>query len=170
MDKPKLYLETSMFSFYYEERTTGLYLKWKTQVHEIFDLIKRGEFEPYSSRYSLEEIGNESKKIKREQMLNLMPEYDIKILDPTEEAERLADKYIEKQVLSPIHLVDVQHIAIAVVNGLDYIVSMNFRHLARLWTNDRVRTVSFDESYKPIFIYKPEEVLKLYENRKRLQK
>jgi hypothetical protein len=170
MDKPKLYLETSMFSFYYEERTSGSYPKWRKQVHEIFSLIKLGEYKPYSSRYSLEEIGNESNKVKRGQMLNLMLEYDIEILNPTEEAERLANKYIEKQVLSSAHLVDVQHIAIAVVNGLDYIVSMNFNHLARLWTNDRVRTVSIDESYKPIFIYKPEEVLKLYENRQRLPK
>jgi len=36
MDKPKIYLETTMFSFYYEKRTAPFYLEHKTLVHRIF--------------------------------------------------------------------------------------------------------------------------------------
>jgi hypothetical protein len=44
MDKPKIYLETTMFSFYYEERTAPPYLELKAEVRRIFDLIKAGEY------------------------------------------------------------------------------------------------------------------------------
>jgi hypothetical protein len=32
---PKIYLETTMFSFYYEERTAPPYLELKAEVHRI---------------------------------------------------------------------------------------------------------------------------------------
>jgi hypothetical protein len=72
MDKHKIYLETSMFSYYYEERTVDLYPEWKNQVHELFDLISAGEYEPYSSIYAMEEIDNESNETKKEKMKSLV--------------------------------------------------------------------------------------------------
>jgi len=66
MDKPKIYLETTMFSFYYEERTAPLYLEQKTLVRRIFELIDTGVYEPYTSPYATKEISNEPDKNKRE--------------------------------------------------------------------------------------------------------
>ena len=68
MSIPKIYLETTMFSFYYEERQHGDYLKYKTQARKVFDLIKAGEYEPYTSLYAVDEIMKEPDAIKREQM------------------------------------------------------------------------------------------------------
>ena len=59
MDKPKIYLETTMFSFYYEERTAPLYLEHKALVRRIFELIKTGVYEPYTSLFTIDEIMNE---------------------------------------------------------------------------------------------------------------
>jgi hypothetical protein len=53
MNISKLYLETTMFSFYYEERTAPSYLEYKAEVHRIFDLIKTGVYEPFTSSLSL---------------------------------------------------------------------------------------------------------------------
>jgi hypothetical protein len=49
-------------------------------------------------------------------------------------------------------------------NELDFIVSLNFEHIAQAWTIDRVSRVNAREGYKRIDIYKPAEVLKNYEN------
>jgi len=49
----------------------------------------------------------------------------------------------------------------ATVNGLDFIVSLNFTHIVRTWTIERVRRVNKREGYQGIGIYKPEEVLEL---------
>jgi len=50
------------------------------------------------------------------------------------------------------------------VNGLDFIVSLNFTHIARPWTIEKVRQVNIREGFNPIGIYKPVEVLEIYEN------
>jgi hypothetical protein len=47
------------------------------------------------------------------------------------------------------------------INGLDFIVSLNFTHIARPWTVERVRRVNVREGYQGIGIYKPMEVLEL---------
>ncbi|MDR1211807.1 MAG: hypothetical protein LBK40_06205 [Spirochaetaceae bacterium] len=164
MAVPKIYLETTMFSFYYEERTAPPYRELKTQVRRIFDLIKAGEYEPYTSPHTTREIDDEPNEKKRGKMWGLIPEYAIKILDITDEVKRLANLYIREKTISPLHLTDAAHIAISVVNGLDYIVSLNFSHIVRAWTIEHVRQVNAREDYKGIGIYRPMEVLEIYEN------
>jgi hypothetical protein len=168
MEKSKIYLETTMFSFYYEERTAPLYLEHKALVRRIFDLIKAGEYEPYTSPYALDEIAKETNRTKREQMTALVLDYGVKILDETDEAIRLAALYIREKAVSPAWALDAAHIAMTTVNGLDFIVSLNFTHIARAWTIDRVRRVNRREGYQGIGIYKPAEVLEIYEDDTRL--
>jgi hypothetical protein len=43
-------------------------------------------------------------------------------------------------------------------------VSLNFTHIVRPWTIERVRRVNRRESYQGIGIYKPAEVLASYED------
>jgi hypothetical protein len=63
--------------------------------------------------------------------------------------------------IPPGYPTDAAHIAITTVNGLDFIVSLNFEHIARPWTVERVRQVNMREGYNPIGIYRPVEVLDL---------
>jgi len=71
----------------------------------------------------------------------------------------MANLYIQERALSSAHISDAVHIAMTAVHGLDFIVSLNFTHIARPWTIERVRRVNIRESYQGIGIYKPEEVL-----------
>jgi hypothetical protein len=103
MEKPKIYLETTRFSLYHEERTAPQHLGHKALVRRIFDLIKAGEYEPFTSTYADEE-------------------------------RRLAALYVQEKAISPAYTTDAAHIAITAVNGLDFIVSLNFTHIARPWT------------------------------------
>jgi hypothetical protein len=164
IEVPKIYLETTMFSFYYEKRTHGRYQELKRQVHQIFDRIKAGDYEPYTSLYTMREIDNEKDRGKREQMAALIPEYGVKVLDETDEADQLAALYIQEKAISRAWETDAAHIAIAAINGLDFIVSLNFTHIARPWTVERVRRVNAREGYKGLGIYKPVEVLESEDN------
>ena len=64
----------------------------------------------------------------------------------------------------PGYPTDALHIALTAVNELDFIVSLNFEHIARNWTIERVSRVNEREGFKKIGIFMPEEVLKNYEN------
>ena len=59
MGKSRIYLETTVFSFYHETREYEEYPKYKAQVREIFERIKAGEFEPYTSIFVTDEIAKE---------------------------------------------------------------------------------------------------------------
>jgi hypothetical protein len=164
MNKPKIYLETTMFSFYHEKRTAPPYLELKAEVCRIFELISAGEYEPYTSLYAMREIDNEKNQKKRENMAALISEYAITVLDETDDADRLAALYVQEKAISPAWRTDAAHIAIATISGLDFIVSLNFTHIARPWTIERVRRVNRREGYQGIGIYKPAEVLEIYED------
>jgi len=161
MDKSKIYLETTLFSFYYEGRQDGKYPAYKSQVREVFQRIKAGKYEPFTSPFTLEEIAKERDQVKRERMAALAAEYGIKVLDESEEAKRLAALYIQEEAIPDTYETDALHIALAAVNGLDFIVSLNFTHIVRPWTIERVRRVNKREGYQGIGIYKPSEVLEL---------
>jgi hypothetical protein len=158
-----IYLETTMFSFYHETRTAPPYLELRAEVRRIFELIKEGVFVPYSSPYATREIAEEENADKRIKMQDLLAEYRVKLLDETDEVTRLAQLYLQEKAISPQWPLDAAHIAITAVNGLDFIASLNFTHIARPWTIEKVRKVNAREGYKGIGIYKPSEVLEIYE-------
>ena len=161
MRVPTIYLETTMFSFYYGSETTPEYRQFKADVRAVFDLIKAGKYEAFTSPLATDELTDEPDGEKREKRLDLILDYDIKVLPFTEETQRLTELYIHEGVVSPAWETDAAHIAMTSVNGLDFIVSLNFTHIVRPWTVERVRRVNFREGYKPIGIYKPSEVLEL---------
>jgi hypothetical protein len=157
----KLYIETTLFSFYYEDRPHPEYQKLKKQVREIFSRIKAGIYEPFTSDYVVEEMQDTINPEKLEKMLGLIPDYDIKVLGKDTEAEQLAAIYIANKVVSPAWPSDALHIAMTAVNGLDFIVSLNFTHIVREWTIEKVEKINAREGYRQIGIYRPSEVLKL---------
>jgi hypothetical protein len=161
MKKQKMYLETSVFSFYHEERKHGEYPKYKAQVREIFNRIKTGKYESYTSIFVMDEIIKEKNTKKQEKIRKLIADNDITFLGITDEVDRMAALYIQESAISPVWKTDAAHIAITTVNGLDFIVSLNFTHIVRAWTIERVQRVNKREGYQDIGIYKPVEVLEL---------
>jgi hypothetical protein len=161
MKTPKIYLETTMFSFYYGQEISSEYRQYKIEARAVFDLLKAGEFEPYTSTLTTDEIDGEPNQEKRENMWRLITDYKVNVLPADDEVKRLADLYIQEKAVPESHPTDAAHIAITTVNGLDFIVSLNFTHIARPWTDERVRRVNIREGYQGIGIYRPAEVLEL---------
>ncbi|MFP3041487.1 hypothetical protein LQZ19_06650 [Treponema primitia] len=89
MATARIYLETTMFSFYYEMREEPHYQEYKAQVRQIFDQIKAGKYVPFTSEYATDEIANEKDPEKREKMAALITEYGVKLLEKTDEVKLL---------------------------------------------------------------------------------
>ena len=159
----RVYLETTMFNFPFVPDKPG-YTELKAQTLRVFELIKTGKFKPYTSLIALQELHDTDVKERRENMLRLIQEHDIAILSPDETSYRLAGLYVDEGAVPPGYPIDALHIALTAVNGLDFIVSLNFEHIARAWTIERVSRVNRRERIKEIDIYMPEEVLRIYEN------
>jgi hypothetical protein len=160
MAAPKIYLETTVFNFPFVPDLPG-YRELKADTLKVLDLIRAGKYKPYTSVYASGELAGTGKQERREKMMDLIEEYGIEVLPASPEAERLADLYVAEGAVPPGYPTDAQHIAITTVNSLDFIVSLNFEHIAREWTVKKVEAVNTREGYRKIGIYRPAEVLKL---------
>jgi predicted nucleic acid-binding protein len=151
---PKLYVEVSIFNFYfYEKRPREM-----AATRKLFRLINTGRYEAYTSEYAVEELKKASKE-KHQKMLALVKKYTRKIFPCDAETERLAGIYLDKKIIPVKYIEDAQHIASASVNGLDFVVSYNFGHIVKLKTMIGTGFANLREGYRQVGISTPEEVL-----------
>ena len=66
---------------------------------------------------------------------------DIPLLAVTERAFDVAEALLAASALPVIAQRDAQHIAVAAVNGVDFLVTWNCRHLANAMLRDRIEQV-----------------------------
>jgi len=155
MKAPKVYLETTLFNFYFAQ-TRGQYygrtVEYCTDARRFFEAVRAGEFEPYTSKYVTDEIEDCDNEEHRLEMGKLIADHDVIILSADERAERLADLYVEATAIPARYRDDALHIAIATVNGLDSIVSLNFEHIVKNKAIRMTAMINEAEGYKGIDI------------------
>jgi predicted nucleic acid-binding protein len=153
MRTPRIYLETTMFNYYFEPEREA-----HADTVKLFEEIKAGKYQAFTSIYALEEL-EEAPSEKAQKMTDLISEYGITILDASEETDSLAATYQEQGIIPPGSTVDAQHIAVAAVNDFDMIISLNFRHIVRKKTETMTGLVNTNLGYKPVGIHSPMEVV-----------
>jgi len=152
---PRIYLETTMFNFPFADDAP----QYRDDTRRLFEEIKAGKYDPYTSTYATDELKATQNVELRGKMMGLIPEHDIKILEPAEGVDRLASLYIAGEAIPVGFYTDALHIAMTAIYGLDFIVSLNFQHIVRPWTIERVSAINAQEGYGRIGIYRPNEVI-----------
>ena len=152
MRTPKIYLETTMFNYFFDTDRDA-----HADTVKLFEEIAAGKYEAYTSRPVIEEL-EKTRGDKREKMLSLIADREIPILETSVEAEKLADTYVEEGVIPANYRTDGLHIAIATVNDLDMIISMNFQHIVKRKTVKMTAAINSINGYRVIEIYSPMEV------------
>ena len=160
MRKPKIYLETTMFNYYFDKERDA-----HADTVTLFNEVKAGKYEAYTSAYVIDELEKTKDSIKRENMLALIREYNINVLDYSDDAQDLANTYINEGVIPASKKLDSLHISIATVNDLQYIFSFNFQHINRVKTKTMTNLINAREGYKPIIITVPAEVVEYGESK-----
>ena len=152
MRKQKIYLETTLFNFYVDvDRETH------ADTVRLFDDITMGKYEAYTSDYVISELEATSGD-KRDKMIALVEQYDITVLAPNIEAEQLAEMYVEQGIIPLKYRTDGVHIAVAAVNNLDLIISMNFQHIVKRKTKIGTGNINALNGYRAVEICTPMEV------------
>lgn len=154
MKTPKIYLETTVFNFYFADDAP----EKKMDTLKLFEEIKAGKYVPYTSDAVLDELGKATKE-KFDQMVELISQYSMITLPIKEDAKKLAAMYMNECVIPEKYPTDALHIAVATVNDLDYVVSYNFKHIVKLKTITMTESINLRENYKRIGIYSPTEVV-----------
>ncbi len=154
MRKLKLYLDTSVWNFFFADDAP----RERDVTKDFFDLIQRGYYEVYISEVVLDEI-RDAPETKKNQLLGLVEKCNPIELEVTSEVKDLAVKYIEKKIVPEKKENDALHVAIAAVNEVDALVSWNYHHLANLRKAELFNGANLEEGYlKRIEIVTPMEV------------
>ncbi|MDR1563675.1 MAG: PIN domain-containing protein [Oscillospiraceae bacterium] len=153
MGKLKIYLETTIFNRYFEPERDN-----HNDTVRLFEEILEGNFEAFTSAYVIDELLAAAEP-KSGDMISLVKTYNIKVLGKSEEVQRLAKAYVKFEMLSETHWYDRLHIACASVNGMDAIVSLNFKHINRFKTKTMTEPINILNGYGGIVICGPMEVI-----------
>ena len=154
MRTPKIYLETTVFNFYFSDDAPDKC----ADTLRLFEEIKQGKYEPYTSEVVVGEL-QRTPEPKRGHMLALIPQYGIVALPGSDEIQRLADIYAAEGIIPLKYLTDAIHIASTTAYDLDFIVSYNFKHIVKMKTITMTEAVNLREGYRRIGIYSPTEVI-----------
>lgn len=156
---PKIYLETTMFNYYFDTDRDA-----HADTVTLFEACALGKFKPFTSVYVTDEL-TAAPEEKRDKMLALIERYNIHVLDVSKETNALADKYIVEGALPGGSLADARHIAAAAVGGMDMIISLNFSHIVKERTRALTGAINSLRGYNAVKILSPMEVLDYEETR-----
>ncbi|MEI6704479.1 MAG: type II toxin-antitoxin system VapC family toxin [Deltaproteobacteria bacterium] len=153
----KIYLDTSVINFLFAEDAPD----FKRVTIDFFEhYVRRKVYQVYVSEVVILEIEQTSDENQKERLLNVIAEFDLRVLPLTDEANKLALLYLAERILPEKKLDDARHIALTTVNQIDILLSWNFKHLANINKQLAVKVINEREGYYyPMLLTNPMEVL-----------
>ena len=125
--KPKVYIETTIISYLTAWRSPQLVMAANQESHSRLVDEERHYFDLYISEAVVQEAsgGDPSAVERRLEAIKGLPNLPI-----TDDGRQLAKELITKTPLPTNAQLNAPHIAIATVNGMDYLLMWNCRHIA----------------------------------------
>ena len=156
MRKLKLYLETSVWNFFFADDAPEM----REITKQFFSSIEEGLYEIFVSEVVVGEIDN-APEPKRKVLLDLVNKYSPIELEITEEANELTKVYMDRGIVPQKKRNDAFHVAVATVCEMDAVISWNYDHLANLRKSELFNGVNLERGYtKRLEIVTPMEVVK----------
>ena len=153
---PTVYVETSVISYLTgqpsQEVVTAAYQEitreWWSMAPDRFSLV--------TSELVVTEAASGDSDAARARLAALRT---IPLVDVTVEAIELNRELVDRGAIPPSAADDAAHIATAAANGLDYLVTWNFRHIANATMRPRIEDVCRSAGYDPPVICTPRELM-----------
>ena len=149
MKVQRIYIDTSVIGGCFDEE----FAPWSNGLMKDFRL---GNFKPVVSEVVALEVIGAPKEVQETYAEVLSMEHEF--LDTTAETAELADRYLQREILSSNYYDDAQHIALATVAEADVLTSWNFRHIVHFDKIRQFNAVNLELGYKPIEIRSPREL------------
>lgn len=154
--KRKIYIESTVVSYYTGQPTRDLIISARQEeTRALWPRLLTG-FDSFISALVVTECreGNPERAAKRVQAIETFP-----VLDTTEEAEILAGRLLAEGAVPESYPEDALQIAIASVNGMELILSLNFKHINNPFLFGKIRSVVDSAGYICPEICSPEQLL-----------
>lgn len=115
----------------------------------------RRRFDTFISVLVLQEAqeGDDHAAEKRLEAVSEMP-----VLEMAEAAEALAGELVRNGTIPKEHVEDALHIALATVNGMDFLLTWNFQHINNATIKSKITRTVEEQGYECPVICSPEEL------------
>ena len=154
--KPKVYIETTVISYLTARPTHNVVIAGRQQSTRDWWRNAANRFELVASELVLNEAQGGDPEAARARLAVIN---SLTLLDATEEALELAQQLVNSDVVPKKAAEDAAHIAIAVVNGIEYLVTWNYRHIANATIRSQIETVCRNAGFEPVIICTPDELM-----------
>ena len=154
--RPVVYLETTVVSYLAAKPNRDVIIAGHQQSTQEWWDEKRSDFRLVTSQLVVQEAGKGDTQAAQHRLGILKK---LELLEITSEATNLAHALIAKEAIPNTSIEDALHVAIAVVNGCQYLLTWNYRHLAGANARERIHALCRSEGYEPAIICTPEELL-----------
>ena len=141
MIKRSLYLDTTIPSYYYDQRKE-LDIRYRRKITKAWWIDEKDSFDLYISELVLLELqkGNYPQKEKAIRLVK-----DISILPIVSEIEDIVREYLKNYLMPRIDMGDAFHLAYASFYKIDYLLTWNCNHLANVNKKEHIAYISLFE-------------------------
>lgn len=150
MRQQYVYVDTSVIGGCEDEEFSEDTLK-------LWEYFLNGTYIQLLSELTIRELIDAPQNV-RNRIAEIPDEYQI-LLPDSDEAEQLAEKYLDHGIVGVGCRADALHVALASVGNADVLVSWNFRHVVNLGKIRLFNAVNLEQGYGFIEIRSPKEVL-----------
>lgn len=154
--KPTVYIETTVISYLAARPSRDLVVAGQQQLTQEWWEGAPQRFALVASQLVLDEAqaGDPAAASRRSSYLE-----SIELLDATDDALALVEEFLRTGAVPASAPDDAVHIAIAVANGVQYLVTWNCRHIANAAMRSRIERVCRSMGFEPTIICTPHELM-----------
>ncbi|MVN22335.1 PIN domain-containing protein [Mucilaginibacter arboris] len=150
----RFYFDTSVFG--------GLYdIEFEKETTMLFEKVALGQIVCVYSNLTESELQKAPQRVK--DFFQDLKDEQKEVIRVTPEALKLAQTYIDENVVGQTSLDDCIHIATATLSKVDILVSWNFKHIVNVYRIRGYNSVNLRLGYSTIDIRSPKEIVG-YEN------
>jgi predicted nucleic acid-binding protein len=156
--KAKVYIETTVISYLTARPNRDVVIAGHQKITHDWWQTCRERFELVASQLVVREASAGDSRAAQKRLERLAT---LTLLEVTEEAVTLAQELLTTGAVPEKAAEDALHLAIAVTNGVEYLLTWNCKHLANATLRTKIEDACRSAGYEPAIICTPEELLEV---------
>ena len=153
--KPTVYIETSVVSYFANRDSRDVIVLAQQQITRDWWRDAANSFDLFVSDLVVSEIGQGDSLAAKARLEAVL---SVPILGLDAESELLAERLLKIAALPQKAQDDALHIAVAAVNGMDFLLTWNCTHIANARTREIINFCCRSAGYEPPVICTPTEL------------
>jgi predicted nucleic acid-binding protein len=153
--KPRVYIETSVISYLTARPSNDFRAMSNQNVTLEWWELERPKYELVISEFVIAEASLGHPEAAQRRLAAIL---GLVELQATQAVKALGRELVTRNALPAVAEIDALHVAIAAVNGIEYLLTWNCTHIANAHTRPKIEATCRALGYEPPIICTPQEL------------